>query len=88
MATADLVHLTYLRVGAIARHNAYHGRGTGPVLLSGLACSGSESSLLSCTHSLHSASCGHQNDAGVTCGSKDPYQLGLWQENLNFGYTL
>ena len=77
LAIVDLIHLTYLRVGAIARYNAYHGQGTGPVLLGGLTCSGYESSLLSCTHSLLSASCGHHNDAGVTCGSKVPYQLGL-----------
>lgn len=56
----------------IAYRGAYFGTGFGPVLLSGLTCSGSESSLLECPRGnrvLGSTSCVHSHDAGVYCAS-------------------
>ena len=37
-------------IGAIARTNAYYGRGTAPILLDDIACSGTESSLTDRTY--------------------------------------
>ena len=62
--------LISLHTIAIAVFNAAFGQGTGPVLLSGVRCSGTESSLLSCRRfgtSLHH--CSHFWDAGVVCPS-------------------
>ena len=51
-------------------YSGYFGQGTGPLLLSSLGCYGTESSLLSCSHSVVGvASCSHSNDAGVVCSS-------------------
>ena len=57
--------------GAVAFTNAHFGRGTGPIHLDNVDCSGSESRLTDCLHS-SSASCrfGHSEDAGVRCQGK------------------
>ncbi|RVE71011.1 hypothetical protein OJAV_G00070480 [Oryzias javanicus] len=48
---------------------AYFGAGTGQIWLDYVACTGSESDLLQCTHSGYGInSCVHGNDASVTCG--------------------
>ena len=52
---------------AVAVHQAAFGLGTGPVFLSNLRCTGTESSLLSCGHLIGVTSCSHFNDAGVVC---------------------
>ena len=50
---------------------AYFGSGTGPVLLSNLYCTGTESSLLECNQqSCGVTSCTHSNDVGVICECK------------------
>ena len=52
----------------VAVHQAAFGQGTGPVLLSYVTCTGTESSLLSCSRTdtyLHR--CSHFYDAGVVC---------------------
>ena len=59
--------------GAIPRLNAYYGRTPGPIWLDYLGCTGSESSILSCTHNgIASMSyfCDHGDDAGVECPGK------------------
>ena len=49
---------------------ARYGSGSGSILLDNLACTGAESSLLSCPHSgVGSHNCGHSEDAGVVCSS-------------------
>ncbi|WAR22275.1 DMBT1-like protein, partial [Mya arenaria] len=56
--------------GAVAKGNAYFGQGLSsmPILLDDLGCSGSESSVLSCSHRpIGHADCGHGEDAGVIC---------------------
>ena len=49
--------------------NAYFGEGLGPILLSNLACTGSESSLADCGHLGVGITnnCSHSEDAGVRC---------------------
>ena len=55
-------------LNAYERH--HYGRGTGPILLDELHCSGSESSLLSCIHQgVGEHNCDHSEDAGVRCGN-------------------
>ena len=47
---------------------AAFGQGTGPILLGNVGCTGTESSLLSCSHSRIGVNyCGHSEDAGVVC---------------------
>ena len=56
---------------------AAFGEGSGSILLDDLACTGSESSLASCSHSeLNSNSCGHDEDAGVVCSNGELYANG------------
>ena len=57
--------------GAVAYYNAYFGRGTGPILLDDLLCTGSEARLVDCTHdgigNYDFCSNFHYDDAGVRC---------------------
>ena len=58
-------------VGSKVKTNGYFGFGTGPILLSNLYCTGTESSLLECyQQSCYVTSCTHSNDAGVVCERK------------------
>ncbi|XP_048770739.1 scavenger receptor cysteine-rich domain superfamily protein-like isoform X2 [Ostrea edulis] len=51
-----------------SRSEAYFGKGTGPIWLDNVKCSGSEHLLLECNHNtIGSHNCGHLEDAGVTC---------------------
>ena len=70
------------------RHN--FGRGTGPIFLYGLGCSGTESSLLSCSHSgIRFNWCGHYSDAGVICPCRlDVYLWLLGVQGINDNYLL
>ena len=62
------VTILFLHKIAIAVFNAAFGQGSGPVLLSNVGCTGTESSLLSCSRSGNSF-CSHYSDAGVVCPS-------------------
>ncbi|CAI8027925.1 Neurotrypsin, partial [Geodia barretti] len=53
---------------AISVGEAYYGRGSGPILLNYVACSGSEERLTDCDQTLFSIpDCDHWKDAGVSC---------------------
>ena len=57
-------------IGATASVNAYHGRGSGPIVLDDIRCTGTESSLLQCPHDgigIAASYCDHFDDAGVRC---------------------
>ena len=50
--------------------NAYFGHGTGRIVMDNVHCTGTESTLISCTHKTKH-DCVHSEDAGVRCtGSK------------------
>ena len=49
----------------------FFGRGTGPIFLDDLSCSGHEASLFDCPHrGIGSHNCGHGEDAGAVCRSR------------------
>ena len=50
------------------------GQGTGPIHLGNVGCTGTESSLLSCSHSgIGVTYCGHYEDVGVVCPTSKLY---------------
>ncbi|KAL5506472.1 hypothetical protein EMCRGX_G008114 [Ephydatia muelleri] len=49
--------------------NGYFGLGTGPIMLTGLGCTSSEASVISCPHTSSTTGCNHSADAGVSCTS-------------------
>jgi len=51
----------------VAFSSAYFGRGTGPILLDDVACTGYESRLTSCRYDSFTYDCQHYEDAGVRC---------------------
>ena len=64
-------------------YNAYFGQGTGAVALEEVACTGSETSLLSCpSNTIFQTDCSHSNDAGVIC------QGNLQNESINLLYNI
>ena len=53
---------------SVAFNSAHFGRGTGPIYLDNVACSGSESKLTDCpSNFIVSCYNGHSEDAGVRC---------------------
>ena len=68
----NFVHTLSPHTAVVPYSNAHYGQGTGLVLLDQLFCSGTETRLIDCSHGgLNStqASCGHDDDAGVQCGT-------------------
>ena len=57
----------YFNTGAIRYYYAHFGRGTGPIFVRGMRCSGSESSWLQCPWTRYYYGCSHYEDAGVRC---------------------
>ena len=56
----------YISAGLSHYVSAYFNEGTGPVLLSDTACTGSEALLIDCSYS-DTNICDHTQDAGVDC---------------------
>ena len=50
----------------IALNSAFFGQGSGPIRMDEVSCTGSETTLLQCSHTI-SHNCGHHEDAGVKC---------------------
>ena len=83
-------HVTFLVTSALYGYRHNFGQGTGPQFLNGLSCTGTESSLLSCSHSGISYNwCGHYYDAGVICPCRlDVYSCLLGVQGINDNYLL
>ena len=54
-------------IDASALLQARFGRGSGPILLDDVGCTGSEGRLLDCTYDSNTADCYHYEDASVRC---------------------
>ena len=56
-------------VGAIPVTNGYFGKGTGPVHMTGVGCTGNEESLTQCSYvnGIGTTNCYHAKDVGVMC---------------------
>ena len=67
------IHQYNYTVGVQVFTSSYFGRGTGPVLFTGLSCTGTEYSLTDCTQSSSSYSSYHYSDVGVRCLQKGEY---------------
>lgn len=52
---------------ATAISNAFYGRGSGPIHLDDVACTGTETNVLQCRYDPVTSDCGHSEDAGVQC---------------------
>ncbi len=56
--------------GSYAYTSAHFGRGSGPIIMDDLHCTGFESTLAFCPHrGWLNHSCNHGEDAGVSCGA-------------------
>ena len=62
----EQVSVYFIFLDALAFTNAHFGQGSGDIFLSNVGCTGSESSLLDCSHAT-TFYCGHSEDAGVRC---------------------
>ena len=66
----NIYDLRYVSTGSIPYPYAYFGQGSGDIWLDDLRCSGTESSILDCTHDgigVYASYCGHDDDVGVEC---------------------
>ena len=60
----------------MAFNGTYFGAGTGSIHLDNVACSGSESNLIDCSHDSNvNCTNGHSQDAGVRCQGRFSCQL-------------
>ena len=72
----------FILIGARAFSLAHFGQGTGPIHLDNVGCTGTEQTLLSCSHSTSTSNCGHHEDAGVACiGMKLRYPYYTYRRN-------
>ena len=63
----------HIILGIVAFSSAQYGQGSGPILIDDIACTGTETSLQSCTYDSNTEDCSHAEDAGVRCHSCELY---------------
>ena len=61
------IFIMFCTLGAIARSNAFYGRGTGPIHRDRVTCTGQETRLRDCTFFTPDSFDYHHEDAGVHC---------------------
>ena len=76
LLTAGYYQFLFASAGALAFTNAYFSQGTGPIQLDNVACTGSEPTILQCSH-LTIDNCGHYEDAGIRCRGKITLSLSV-----------
>jgi deleted-in-malignant-brain-tumors protein 1 len=60
--------LGYYPSGAKPRYGSFYGKGSGPIFLANMYCTGSEFNLLDCNRNMYGVQdCKHYEDAGVKC---------------------
>ena len=59
--------LFLMNIDATAVGSAFYGRGSGPIHIDDVACTGTETNVLQCTYDPVTSDCGHSEDAGVQC---------------------
>ena len=64
----DVYFHFYFVSGVVAFTDAHFGQSAGNVLIGGVGCTGTETSLLDCSYT--SGLCQHTDDAGVRCQSE------------------
>ena len=57
----------FFTTDATAYSFARYGRGTGPIHLDNVACTGTEDALVNCTYDSDTSDCSHFEDASVLC---------------------
>ena len=78
MSTNKMTYLIYDFYSSAYTYysSAYYGRETGPIWLDDLICSGSELTLLQCSHrGIGSHDCDHNNEASVWCSGSETGSL-------------
>ena len=58
-----------ISTGARPHNYGHYGKGSGPIFLSDVDCTGDETSLFNCTHD-PGTGCEHADDVGVECGEE------------------
>ena len=76
---------TILTIGATALHSTIFGRGSGPIFLHDVRCTGIENRLFDCPNGgIEINSCSHYSDAGVTCTTGNISIIDVHQSNECF----
>jgi len=76
--------LGYPTLGARAFSYGYFGRGTGPIVMAYVRCSGRESHLANCSQFIsYTRYCSHREDAGVRCPGTIYACVMVWKVGLH-----
>ena len=74
-----LIYFFHLGTEAKSYTLAYHGQGSGPVLLIYLGCNGDEESIFNCTLEKDPNSCTNDEVAGVVCTQSELHACSISQ---------
>ena len=72
-----MVVCSMLGYSSVRAFHVHYGIGSGTIWMSGLRCTGNESSISECLHiGWGETNCDHTQDAGLACGSECYLQIG------------